>query len=141
MESSDDSGYVKEPLLIFVSWQLCLQHKVATEVEEKNDVKVNEEEEMEDASVLALVPHEESNFNKTQHAMEEDVQHQQVEDAPVGMEVDVGRSRMIVPLSSCRSFRVATCWLKWGTPRVVELGARHGCSGVGGSQGRRTLLR
>jgi hypothetical protein len=66
MESSDNSGYVKEPLLIFVSWQ---QH-------------------------LALAPHEESNFNMLQHAMEEDVQHQQVEDAPVGVvEADIGKEQ------------------------------------------------
>jgi hypothetical protein len=53
--------------------QLCLQHKVSSKVEEKNDVKVKEEEEMEDASVVALAHHEESNINMLQHAMEEDV--------------------------------------------------------------------
>jgi hypothetical protein len=53
--------------------QLCLQHKVSSKVEEKNDVKVKEEEEMEDASVVALAHHEESNINMPQHAMEEDV--------------------------------------------------------------------
>jgi hypothetical protein len=54
---------VNEPPQIFVPQQLRLQHEFAAEVEEKNDVKVNEEEEMEDASVVALAPHEESNFN------------------------------------------------------------------------------
>jgi hypothetical protein len=53
--------------------QLCLQHKVSSKVEEKNDVKVKEEEEMEDASVVALAHHEESSINMPQHAMEEDV--------------------------------------------------------------------
>jgi ABC-type phosphate/phosphonate transport system substrate-binding protein len=65
--------------------QLHLQHEVSDEVEAKNDVKVTEEEEMEDASVVALAPHEESNINMPQHAMEEEVQHQHVEDAPVGV--------------------------------------------------------
>jgi hypothetical protein len=76
---------VNEPPQIFVPQQLRLQHEFAAEVEEKNDVKVNEEEEMEDASVVALAPHEESNFNVPQHAMEENVQQQQVENAPVGV--------------------------------------------------------
>jgi hypothetical protein len=92
MESSDDLGYVKEPPLIFVLRQLCLQHEVSVEVEEKNDVKVKEEEEMEDALVVALAPHEESNINVPQHAVEENVQYQQVKDALVGMvEAHVGK--------------------------------------------------
>jgi hypothetical protein len=48
MESSNDSGYAKEPPLIFVLWQLHLQHEVAAELEEKNDIKVKLDEEMED---------------------------------------------------------------------------------------------
>jgi hypothetical protein len=38
---------------------------------------------MEDTTVVALAPHEESNFNVPQHAIEEFVQQQEVEDAPV----------------------------------------------------------
>jgi hypothetical protein len=84
-ESSNGSGYVKEPPLIFVLWQLCLQHEVGAELEEKNYVKVKEEKEM------ALAPHEESNFNVPQHAIKEFMQQQKVEDAPTGMvEADVG---------------------------------------------------
>jgi hypothetical protein len=76
-------------LLNFVLQQVCLQHKVAAEVEERNDIKVKEEE-MEDASVVALAPHEGSTFDVPQQAIEEFVQQQQVEDAPVGVvEVDV----------------------------------------------------
>jgi hypothetical protein len=77
MESSNDSGYVKEPPLIFVLQQLCLQHEVAAKVEDKNDIKVKAEEEMEDASVVALPHHEESSFKVPQHAIKENVQQQQ----------------------------------------------------------------
>jgi hypothetical protein len=65
--------------------QLCLEHKVAVEGEEKNDIKVKEEEEMADASVVALAPHGVSNFNVPQHAIEEFMQQQHVEVAPVGV--------------------------------------------------------
>jgi hypothetical protein len=48
---------------------------------------------MEDVSVVALPPHEESNFNVPQHAIEESVQQQKMDDALVGVvEVDVGRA-------------------------------------------------
>jgi hypothetical protein len=79
MESSNDSGYVKEPPLIFVLQQLRMQHAVVAEVEEKNDIKAREEDDTEDTSVVALAPHEESNFNVPQHAIE------QVTDAPMGV--------------------------------------------------------
>jgi hypothetical protein len=88
-------GNVKEPPLIFVLRQLWLQHQVVLEVEEKNDITAKEEEEMEDAMVVALAPHEEPNFNVPLHAIEEFMQQQQVEDAPVGVvEADVAEAEV-----------------------------------------------
>jgi hypothetical protein len=108
---SNDSGYVKEPPLIFVLRQLHLQHMVAGLVEEKNGVNDKGEEEMQDASVVALAPHEESNFNVPQHATEEFMQQHQVDDAPVWWG-QMLRRRMSVLLTRCGSSRYATSWLK-----------------------------
>jgi hypothetical protein len=75
---------VQESPLYVAMWERLMRREVGAEVEE----------EMEDASVVAPAPHEDSNFNVPQHAMEdEDVQQQQqVEDAPVDVvEADVGK--------------------------------------------------
>jgi hypothetical protein len=90
LAEGEEKNDIYQPPPIFVLWQLRQQHEVVAEVEEKNDVKVKEVE-MEDASVVALAPNEESNFNVSRHAIDEFVEQQQVEDALVGVvEADVG---------------------------------------------------